>query len=189
MRRIMFKNRIIFAIVAAFMIMSLSACGKKDSASAEKIAENKSGFPSLNSFNAKTLDGGEFTDAGFNDYDVTIINVWGITCGPCIREMPEIAEYRKNLPEKVQFLTWCVDAYYYPEETKQVLKEAGYDGITITSGDGDLEEFLNELIYTPTTVAVDKDGNIIGEAMIGAPSNFKDSYDIFLDDALKAIGK
>ncbi len=176
-------------MIAAVTVMAILAtapgCGSKDSGK----VKNESGFTDLNSFTAKTVDGNDFSEKDFSDYDVTVINVWSTTCGPCIREMPELAEYEKGLDDNVQFITYCLDAAYYPERTKKILEDSEYEGITLTGGDGDLETFTEELMYTPTTIFVDSKGNIIGDALIGAYPNVKEAYGARVTSALEDLGK
>ena len=82
-------------------------------------------LPNLNGFTARTLDGGSFTEADLAGADVTVINIWSTTCGPCIREMPEIAEFASGLPENIRVMTWCLDAEYSPDgaQVGQFLKD------------------------------------------------------------------
>ena len=49
----------------------------------EETAETVYSLPNLNSFTARTLDGGSFTADDFSGADVTVINIWSTTCGPC----------------------------------------------------------------------------------------------------------
>lgn len=160
-----------------------------ETAEASAIPENTSGLTSPNHFNAATLSGVGYSDAYFDDHDVTIINIWSTTCPPCIAEMPELTEFMHGLPDNVQLITWCLDGEYYTERAESIIGDAGYDGVTLTSGDGDLETLLYELMYTPTTLFVDCDGNIIGDALIGSPRNFAAAYTEMTNNALKAIGK
>ncbi len=151
--------------------------------------ENKSGITSPNSFTAVTLDGGEYTADDFLEADVTVINIWSTTCGPCIREMPEIAEYEKTLPDNIKLITWCLDGAYDSEYTKELLSSLGYEGITLIGGDGDLEKMYFDIMYTPTTLFVDSDGNIVGEALIGSPEKLAETYTELINKTLKALGK
>ena len=147
-------------------------------------------LPNLNSFTAKTLDGGSFTAADFADADVTAINIWSTTCGPCIREMPELAEFAGSLPENLRIMTWCIDAEYSPDagQISDFLSECGFTGVTLTSGDGDLSGLLNELMYTPTTVFVDSAGNLLCEPVIGA-GDIETNYTAAFNEGLQKLGK
>lgn len=179
-------------------IMMLSACSVSgetkiaetaDIADAVSVPENTSGLTSPNHFNAETLSGIGYSDAYFDDHDVTVINIWSTTCPPCIAEMPELTEFMHGLPDNVQLITWCLDGEYNTERAESIIEDAGYDGVTLTSGDGDLRTLLYELMYTPTTLFVDCDGNIIGDALIGSPRHLASAYTEMTNNALKAIGK
>ncbi len=105
-------NKFLTAAISAVLIsVILASCTARKSEESDYMGsiassdsaqtdapENKSGITSPNSFTAVTLDGGEYTADDFSEADVTVINIWSTTCGPCIREMPEIAEYEKTLP-------------------------------------------------------------------------------------------
>ncbi|MEY8320522.1 TlpA disulfide reductase family protein [Lachnospiraceae bacterium 46-61] len=146
-------------------------------------------FSNLNTFEAKTLNDEIFTQSDFSDKDVTVINFWSLLCGPCIEEMPDIAEFSKKLPDNVQIITVCLDGEYDTEITKQILEESGFDGTTLLTGDGDFQKIYSELQYTPTSIFVDKYGNIVGDAIIGGQKNFAESYTKAINDILKSMGK
>lgn len=147
-------------------------------------------LPNLNSFTARTLDGGSFTADDFSGADVTVINIWSTTCGPCIREMPELAEFAAGLPDSVRVMTWCIDAEYSPDRSQigAFMKDCGFSGITLTSGDGDMQTFLEKLQYTPTTVFLDSSGNLLSEPVIGA-GDIEIQYTEKINDGLSKLGK
>lgn len=194
-----FLTAAISAVLISVILTSCTARKSEESDYTESIAssasaqtdapENKSGITSPNSFTAVTLDGGEYTSDDFSEADVTVINIWSTTCGPCIREMPEIAEYAKTLPVNVKLITWCLDGAYDSEYTKELLSSLGYEGITLIGGDGDLEKMYFDIMYTPTTLFVDSDGNIVGEALIGSPEKLAETYTELINKTLKDLGK
>lgn len=159
-----------------------------DSESASE-SEFESDFPDLLSFQAKTIDGSSFTPADFAEADVTAINIWSTTCGPCVREMPELAEYAKSLPENLKIMTWCLDADISASgsEIGKFLTECGFTGITLASGDGDLQKLYEQLLYTPTTIFVDANGKQVAEPLIGA-GNIAERYSAQFEAALKELG-
>ena len=57
----------------------------------------KGGF---DSFVMNDFDGNEYTEDVFKGHKVTMINIWGTFCGPCIREMPELEEISEMYDEK-----------------------------------------------------------------------------------------
>lgn len=57
----------------------------------------KGGF---DSFVMRDFDGNEYTEDMLKGHKVTMINIWGTFCGPCIREMPELEEISEMYNEK-----------------------------------------------------------------------------------------
>lgn len=154
-----------------------------------KESDNSDESGKLRSFEAKTLDGQKFTGEDIAKRDVTLINFWSVYCGPCIDEMPEIAELEKSLPDNVQIITVCLDGEAEPDFAEQIVKKAGYEGITLIGGDGDLKKINDGIRYTPTTIVVDKDGNIIGEEIIGGQENLEEEFTEVINQALSTMGK
>lgn len=146
-------------------------------------------FGSLQSFSADTLDGGTFTQKDIAAKDITVINFWSLMCGPCIKEMPDLAAFAKALPDNIQMVTVCLDGAGEEEVTKDIVSEAGYEGITLLSGDGDFEDVSNHIQYTPTTVIVDAEGNLIGDAIVGGQKDLSKTFLKAINTALKASKK
>ena len=175
-------------LILAMACIAFAGCGGQGSGSIETDQSAAGG--TLTEFAAKTLDGKDYTAEDLAKADVTMINVWATFCGPCIQEMPEIASLEKRLPDNVSLITCCVD---YAEETdadcRSILKDAGYEGTTLVSFEGDLEKVLGSTAYVPTTFFFDSEGNQVGEAVIGAPGDPEKDYLKGINDALAASGK
>ena len=147
------------------------------------------GYPALESFEAKTLDGKTFTSDDLAKADVTLINFWATYCGYCVDEMPEIAKWAKTLPNNVQVITVCVDYGTDPAAAKQILDEAGFTGTTLVSGTGDIGELASEVMYLPTTLVVDKTGKVVGDVLEGSAKDVSDTFGQMVNVALKEQGK
>ena len=143
----------------------------------------------LQTFEAVTLDGDAYTQENLSEKDVTLINFWSLTCGPCIAEMPDIAAFAASLPENVQVITVCLDGAYDKEAANEILDDAGFEGVTLLSGDGDFESLCAQIMYTPTTVVVDTEGNLAGEVIIGGQEDLAKTYTDAVNDALISLGK
>ncbi len=143
----------------------------------------------LASFSAGTLDGGTFTQDDIQEKDVTVINFWALTCGPCIAEMPDLAAFAAALPDNVQVITVCLDGAGSEEYVRMVLEEAGFAGVTLVSGDGDLQALCGNLMYTPTTVFADAEGNLVGDAVVGGQKDLAETFLEAVNRVLAAGGK
>ncbi len=193
------KKTITLSLAALLALALLSGCGGKQSPESPvdvpAAAQDSPGEPgasalgSLASFTAGTLDGGTFTQDDVAAKDVTVFNFWSLTCAPCIAEMPELAEFAKALPDNVTVVTVCLDGYGNEDAAREVLEKAGFDGITLISGDGDLLDLSANLMYTPTTVLADSQGALVGEAIIGGQQDLSGSFLKAVNQVLSAGGK
>ena len=200
------KNRkIITLLLCAALVanMLITGCSRQQSSSpadakpSEKPSESNGAVSAelptvqggLQSFSATALDGSSFTQDDIAAKDITMINFWSLTCRPCIAEMPDLAAFAKALPDNVQLITVCLDGILDEEITKIILDEAGYEGITLIAGDGDFQTVCANIQYTPTTILVDAEGNLVGNAIIGGQEDLSSAFLTAINAALKASGK
>ena len=193
------KRTLSLLLAAVLALALLTGCGGKQasvSSPEDQTVPNEpagkegaAALGSLASFSAGTLDGGTFTQEDIAAKDVTVLNFWALTCPPCIAEMPEIADFEKALPDNVAMLTVCLDGYGNEDSVKEVLENAGFEGVTLITGEGDLLDLANNLMYTPTTVLADSQGALVGEAIIGGQADLSAAYLEAVNQALEAGGK
>lgn len=124
------------------------------------------------SFSSADLDKNKITDEIFSAADVTVMNVWGTFCPPCIREMPELAEWQKSMPKNAQIIGIVCDVNSTDDakgisKAKAILKKSGATFPNVIANQS-LAQFLNGIQFVPTTFLVDKNGNIVGDMIVGA---------------------
>lgn len=134
-------------------------------------------------FQAVTINGDAIDSSIFAEADITMINIWGTFCGPCIKEMPDLAELYNELPEGCALIGIVTDVYGEENLDKavEIVTQTGvtYDNIV---PDDALYQFLAANISgVPTTLYVDIDGNILG-GVVGARS--KDEYKGILEQLI-----
>lgn len=159
------------------------------SASAPAAVSDVETHGNLGAFSATTLQREEFTQDAIAANDVTVINFWSTTCPPCINEMPSIAAFAQKLPDNVQVVTLCFDGLSNNERAQEIAERAGYSGIVLMGCDGGLLELANQVRYTPTTVFVASDGTVVGDVLVGAPSDLEAAYLAGVNAALAWQGK
>lgn len=205
-KRVMIMKRILAMTLSAILALGvLAGCGggnapeqPADTAQPENTAQSEdtaqdgqdagTGLGTLASFTAGTLDGGTFTQDDIMDKDVTVINFWALSCGPCIVEMPDLAEFAGALPDNVQLVTVCLDGNGNEDTAREVLEKAGFDGVTLISGSGDLLDLSRSLMYTPTTVFVDGEG-VVADAVIGGQEDLSGTFLAAVNAVLEGSGK
>lgn len=161
---------------------SASSAGQTASATAESSVqtgagntsgETKSAMP-VPAFTTEDLDGNEVTESILKDKDVTMINIWGTFCPPCIEEMPDLAKLSASLPENAQIIGILCDVSLNDksalQDAKSIVSKAGTNYPCLLLNDS-LTDYLSQFMYVPTTIFVDSEGNQIGEPVVGADFN------------------
>ncbi|MDE6603033.1 MAG: TlpA family protein disulfide reductase [Lachnospiraceae bacterium] len=136
-------------------------------------------------FTATALDGSTVTESIFSEKDLTVLNIWGTFCGPCIGEMPELGEWAKEMPDNVQILGLIIDING-EEDTEHrdlavdITQKAGAD-FTNLIANMDFAPILKDVVGVPTTLFVDGEGNLVGDPVVGANV---DGYKTFVEEYL-----
>ena len=172
-----------------------SGTGKMDNQSgADKMAEQGS-MQKFPAFEGKDLDGNAVkSDELFSGNAVTVVNFWFTTCNPCVGELAELDALNKELAEKGGSLigvnTFTLDGDEAAiSEAKDVLAKKGatYQNVYFDS-DGEAGKFTTNIFAYPTTYVVDRNGNIVGDPIVGAITEKKQAETLqkLIDQALAA---
>ena len=156
------------------------------------IEQNSNPFPA---FEGKDLDGNPVkSDELFSANAVTVVNFWFTTCNPCVGELAELDALNKELAKKGGSLigvnTFTLDGDEAAiSEAKDVLAKKGvtYQNVYFDS-DGEAGKFTTNIFAYPTTYVVDRNGNIVGEPIVGAITEKKQAETLqkLIDQALAA---
>ena len=149
-------------------------------------------FPS---FEGKDLDGNEVkSDELFSANAVTVVNFWFTTCSPCVGELGDLDALNKELAEKGGALIGVNAFTLDGDETaiadaKDVLAKKGatYQNVYFDSS-SPAGAFTANIFAFPTTYVVDRNGNIVGEPIVGAitEKNQAETLQKLIDQALAA---
>ena len=156
------------------------------------IEQNSNPFPA---FEGKDLDGNPVkSDELFSANAVTVVNFWFTTCKPCVGELSELDALNKELAKKGGALigvnTFTLDGDEAAiSEAKDVLAKKGvtYQNVYFDS-DGEAGKFTTNIFAYPTTYVVDRNGNIVGDPIVGAITEKKQAETLqkLIDQALAA---
>ena len=160
--------------VAAVMAVTLAACNNKKEDKATTTTStttetaNVEAFPK---FKGKDFDGKDVDESLFSKNEVTLVNFWFNGCAACVNEMPALEKFNKKLKEHgAEIVGVNVEATDEAtlKDAKDILSKQGatYRNIVIKDGD-DAKAYLAKIFSFPTTVMVDKKGNIIGDPIVG----------------------
>lgn len=158
-------------------------------AQADNTAEASEKNEIFGEFKTKTLDGEEVDQDIFAKADLTMVNIWGTFCGPCIREMPELGELSREYADKGFQMVGIISDVSQPEDDTalEIVKktEADYTHLVIPKDANMQYRILKNAQVVPTTIFLDKDGNQVGDTYPGAKS--KKQWTAVIDEMLEKV--
>lgn len=104
-------------------------------------------------FTATDMDGRTWTNADVEG-KAMVLNLWFTGCGPCRAEMPELSQWKAEMPDVMFFAATYEDA----ATARPVVERQGFSWIQLV-GDTQFKEWIDESGY-PLTVVVDKAGKV-----------------------------
>ncbi len=148
--------------------------------------------PLFGSMSTKDIYGSKVTSSVFSNAEVTMVNIWATFCGPCVREMPDLAALADEYDSKgLQIVGIVLDSAdssgnvdsAIVEEAKGIVKDTGADYKHLIPSTGMYSAYLKKVSSVPTTVFLNSDGEQIGKAYVGSKS--KSEWAKIFDEVLK----
>lgn len=130
-------------------------------------------------FSSKDLNDKEISNELFSNNKITMVNIWGTFCPPCIREMPGLAKLNEaNKGRGVEVVGLVIDL---TDPYGKILAQQRKDADTIIAVTGAnythivpnqemFDGLLRNIQAVPATFFVDKNGKIIDQMYLGARS-------------------
>jgi thiol-disulfide isomerase/thioredoxin len=172
------KKVILAALLIVVISMAFAGCGKTPPPASDKPAgtgatedspaSNSAAFPA---FEAKDLsDEAVNSSSLFASNKITMVNIWGTFCGPCIDEMPDLAAMSKDMPEGSAIVGLICDAMDNETITraKEIVAETGVEYQNIIPDKTLFDYIADNISAVPTTLFIDAEGKIVGDAVIGS---------------------
>lgn len=180
-------KKIVPTLVAIMITISLAACNTNNTDTSKKTANETAQdnlFPKFTGtdFNNNTVD-----NTLFNKNEVTLLNFWFNGCSACVNEMPALEDLNKKLQKKgAELIGINVEAGSSEKslsEAKEILakQDVTYRNLFISGGQK-AQEYIEKIFAFPTTIMVDKSGNIIGDPITGSIEDEKK-----IDSILKMV--
>lgn len=198
------KNKKVISILlaAAMCIAVLTACSStqpgspasnqsgtsqqpsQESAASSQIPDEAGGElvsefvgPSLGEFTTQDVNGNEYTQEMFQDYDLTLVNIFTTWCTPCVAEMPELEKlYQQMKDQGVNVVGFVLDVLNEKgeivqenlERAQELVEKTGITYPVLLPDSGYLNGRLTGIEGFPETFFVDKDGNVVGGTYQGS---------------------
>ena len=162
----------------------------------QDTSSNAENSTTVGKFETKGIDGKDYTEKVFSDYDLTLVNIFTTWCSPCVNEIPELEKLYEEMKEKGVGVVGVVldtvgDDGKQDEETVKkagVLQDKTKASYPFLSPDSTMMNGrLNGISAFPETFFVDKEGNIVGETYTG--SHTLDEWKEIVEKELANVSK
>ena len=171
----------------------IAAIENKETASDDSSQKDSLDSSSVfSNFSGEDYDGNKVDSSLFSNNAVTVVNFWFTGCKPCVAELAKLNELNDAIKsmggEVVGINTETFDGNKDAiKEAASVLESQGvkYRNLSIDSS-SDAGKYASEIMAFPTTILVDRNGNIVGEPMLGGIDN-KENYDSLMKQIQSVI--
>lgn len=191
------KNKsILLFIVIMIAATSFIGCSPKDNANTpetgdppenidvtwveEAVMPAESGVPEgLDNFITYDLYGGLVDQNIFSEYEITIVDVWGTYCNPCIEAMPVLASiYKKYSDSGVNVVGIVIDVQSadgtpkadFVEKAIDIKNQTGANFTHMIVSDNIRRAIIKDISAIPASFIVDSKGKIISDVAYGGHS-------------------
>ena len=138
------------------------------------------------------FDGNKIDESLFSNNAVTVLNFWFSGCKPCVAELSKLNELNEAIKsmggQVIGVNTETFDGNETAiEEAKSILESQGaeYRNVCFDS-DSDAAQYASNIMAFPTTILVDRNGNIVGEPMLGGIDQ-QENYDQLMEQIQSVV--
>ena len=172
----------------------VQAASKQDNQEESQTGESEESRGVFEAFTAQDLDGNQVDQSIFADADLTMINVWGTFCTPCLDEMPDLGELSEEYKDKgMQIIGICSDTVNADREldeaqvkkAKELAEQTGADYLHLAMSGDLVDTLLPQVMAVPMTIFVDSEGKQGGSAYMGARD--KDGWTEIIEEMLASV--
>ncbi len=186
------RQVMVLAGACALSVSLLCGCGtEKNGSGAQETGERQEAVSSgkvFGSFQAETLTGESVTEAALEESALTMVNIWGTFCGPCISEMPDLGALDQEYADRGFRVVGIISDVTEPgdETAQEIVEQTGADYMHILASEDLRNGALRVINVVPTTVFVNSEGKRVGEAYAGSRS--KEEWAEIIEALLAEVG-
>lgn len=139
------------------------------------------------SFTSIDLEGNTVDQTLIAKAELTVLNIWGTFCGPCIQEMPDLGELAEEYDGTgVQIVGIPVDVYDEKgiSTAQTIIDQTGADYVHLLPTQDLYDICLNNVSAVPMTLFVDQNGTIV-DTVVGSRS--KEKWKQLIDEVKQGL--
>ena len=144
-------------------------------------------------FTTTSIDGEPVDYQVFSESKLTMVNIWATFCGPCIEEMPALAQLNNEFGDDFRIIGMVVDVTdmngnILPNkkaEAEVIIQATGADYLHLLPSKSLNSAYLSNVQAVPETVFVDENGNQVGQRYLGSRS--KDEWQKIIEALLESV--
>ncbi|BAU28750.1 thiol-disulfide isomerase/thioredoxin [Aneurinibacillus soli] len=175
-------RKITFVLLLATFCLVFAGCGT----SREKQPEAAL-FKTFPEFKTVDTNDKPISNDIFKQHDLTLVNVWGTYCLPCKDELPALENLSKEMKAKnVNIIGIISDGKEQEVTAYRMMKEMKLTFTNVIPTDELMKQLRKRLIGVPSSMFVNKKGEIVGELVTGART--EEQYRMMLNDLLQKEG-
>lgn len=196
-------KKIISALLAVISLVMLVACSSEQEETPEKpdnevVTQNNEEAVAdetvFGKFNAKDLNGNAVDESIFAENKLTMVNLWGTFCGPCINEMPHLGEISKEYADKGLGVVGILvdvtdnDGNVFDSQFNDALDivaQTNVEYVNIVPSKELMLKKVASVFSVPETIFVDSEGRQVGQSYLGARS--KSQWIEIIDELLGEV--
>lgn len=174
------KHILLSALMVFMLTLPLTACqNSEDSSDVSTSVATQTPNNVFGTFSVSDINGNTVTESVFSQAELTLVNIWGSYCSPCIEEMPALASlaetYKPQGFQIVGILSDALDSSGTPSEdvlstAKEIIAQTGASYPQLIPDIDMATGVLQGIQYIPTSVFVNKNGSQVGKPIPGARS-------------------
>lgn len=158
---------ILLAVLSVMLIFASCGGGSEEpenNPSSSETTEIKEIFKGITSTD---LEGNKVDDSVFKGKKITMVNIWGTFCSPCIGEMPDLQKISEDYADKgLQIIGMVCDILDEAdtetiELAKDIVKETGVKYQNIVPSESLKTAFLGSVELVPITLFLNENGEQI----------------------------
>lgn len=184
-------KKLLLIVLCLMLCITFVACGSSeksadDGTKQESKSDNPIAGKTISAFKTGDVNGTEINNDIFKDHKITMINVWGTFCSPCIKEMPDlekIYQEKKGKDFNLIGLVGDIQNGASPDKALKVIESTKVTYPNLLLDDVLITDVVSNFDFVPFTIFVDSNGKILDEVVAG--SRTYEQYIEIIDNILK----